>query len=115
MLEIYEDEGPDALAEFRLPLLTWKEAQQLKAEHALLLESSGRCPYLKICYRAISLWCVAKLNYPKKTSDLIQLYAGLGQQRKLGDVTLQDPTALLETVVEEEDDLEEDLDAPEPV
>lgn len=32
---MYESEGEDALASFRIPLLTWRQSEELKAAHRL--------------------------------------------------------------------------------
>ena len=41
LLDVLEHEGAQALAEYRLPLLNWKEAQELKSRHALLTHAPG--------------------------------------------------------------------------
>ena len=43
---VLDEGGLQALADFKLPLLTWKESQELKARHALLTDSGNLIQYL---------------------------------------------------------------------
>ena len=44
LTDVYESKGEDFLSTYRLPLLTWKESQDLKSAHQAALEAApGEC------------------------------------------------------------------------
>ena len=46
LLDVYEHQGMEALSQFRLPLLTWKESEELKAACRIEGPSGNRMLFL---------------------------------------------------------------------
>ena len=53
---ILDEGGLQALADFRLPLLTWKESQELKVRHALITDSGNLIEYLYYWIEYSAYW-----------------------------------------------------------